>query len=457
MTGMMVVQAVPDRFGAVADTQKKRNTQWSGDYVPTIRRPTRGIVLKEETFATIRVVTGSGENRWLIDAGSRRNAAQPATFDGKTATDVYSNFFLQTVTEERMEKQQILETFGEPYIFFFGERARVMNFQGALMNSWDFNWEAEWWENYNNELRGTRCVENDARVFLQFDNTLIGGYILSSNAQKNAQERNWVNFGFQMFVTSYVNLSNPELGNPSALPEVRYSFITENLDQYYDAKRDDPAVAAAFRPVLVQAKLEAREDGSTDFGKDVSLADKIVEGWSTGMRALKTAWDSVDGALNQLTMLENSLVNGDNIRIPVGFQGALAFDPERELGSVKVQYGGKITFTVFADNHDEYVGVGDQYASASTYGDMSFLEGLGWDSYNVEKTRSEIQLMAAQKAWAKAGLSVPTVELGMVNQLLHSTAQLGLVTATGIQNWSAYLSDGSAGSASGPFAAVIAP
>ena len=57
-----------------------------------------------------------------MNAGSRHGS-----MDGdKMRSTVNSNFLIQAVTEERMEKQQVVETFGESFIFFFGERPRVI-------------------------------------------------------------------------------------------------------------------------------------------------------------------------------------------------------------------------------------------------------------------------------------------------------------------------------------------
>lgn len=461
MTGMMVMQVVPKRWdqnsNAVGTTLASSSTDLGGLGKYTgksyIRRPTRGIVLKEDTFATLRVVTGSGQSRWLIDAGSRRDdpVQKPQDLQNFSATDVYSNFLVQSVSEERVEKQQILETFGEAYIFFFGERARILNISGVLMNSWDFNWEAEWWENYERELRGTRCVENDARVFLQFDNTLIGGYILASSAQKNAQERNWVNFSFQMFVTSYANLTNPETGKPDANPGVNYSFITQNIQG-----SPSSTTLAPMRPVLVSSDPTYDATGATIYGQDLSLADQLVNAWSDGLKAVSAAWDSVDNALYQATTLAGQFINGDDIRVPVGFQGALAFDDEADVSAITVQYGGSIGYTTFADNDDEFVNSGDQYASAGNSGNMAWA-GLGVLGTDDVLESSAEQLSEAQAEWAAAGLPVPDVELGAISQVLHATVQTGLVVATGVQNWSAYLNSGNGGSASGPFAAVLKP
>lgn len=467
---MMAVQAIPERW-TKQDTKMKDSSNSSKSGVkgykglPHIRRPTRGIVLKEDTFATLRVVTGAGEDRWLVDAGSRRDARE-VTISGKTATDIYSNFFLQQISEERMEKQQILETFGEPYIFLFGERARMMAFSGILINTQDFNWEAEWWDNYNNELRGTKCVENDARVFLQFDDTLISGYILSANAQKNAQERNWVNFSFQMFITTYTNIK--DIGKNSAHPYIGSVGVNKEAIKLSEGKtwsaswNPDEKGLANMRPNLLADKFEPSADGSTAFGKDVSLVDALKTDLARGLSAINKGWSMIDNSINQAESALNGLINGDVVRIPVGFQGALAFDADADVTEVKTYWGEQITYTVFQDNEDEYVGVGDQYASSSTSSEaMQFVRFLGDDSFANEKDMASTQLSTAmdqwKASWAANGLNVPQFENGAMARVLKDATQVGLSIATGVQNWAAYLQSPQAGQEVGPFADVIAP
>ena len=457
MTGMMAIQAVPNRWssqGGVNDQIWSKSATGNPSN-RTIRRPVRGIVLKEDSFATLRVVSGDSSSRWLIDAGSRRDSAKPVTYGSKTATDVYSNFFLQQVTEERVEKQQILETFGEAFVFLFGERARIQSFQGVLINTWDFNWEAEWWANYDAELRGTKCVENDAKVFLQYDNTLISGYILSSNATKVAQERNWVNFSFTMLITSYTNLMNPMLGSDNANPGFDNPTISKFLTS---GGQWNAADLAAQRPVLIDPKFNVSEDGSTGYGSDLSLIDSIASTVSTAMDAVNSAWNKISSAIDQTELLTSGFNGGDNVRIPVGFQGALAFDDSADVSSVKAYWGEQVTFTVFSDNDDEYIGIGDQYASSKTYDEMQFLRYIGYDSAEQELDNSEAQLLKAKAAWANVGLNVPDYEIGALVKVTKNVIQTGLQVASGVQNWSAYLQQGKTpGTASGPFAAVIAP
>lgn len=166
-----------------------------------VRRPLRGIQVKPDTYATIRVVSASGQDLFMLDGGSSNISG------GLGTSSRYSNFILQAVSESRMEKQQIVETFGEDYVFFFGEKPRVMNFNGLLINTKDFNWKAEWWRNYDQTFRGTRLVEENARLYFYYDDLVVEGYVIGSASEDNAQNPYTVPFQFQLFVTSYTDLS----------------------------------------------------------------------------------------------------------------------------------------------------------------------------------------------------------------------------------------------------------
>lgn len=146
----------------------------------------------------------------------------------------YANFILQNVQEARMEKHQIVETFGEAYIFFFGEAPRFLDVQAILVNSNDFNWEAEWWANYNDFFRGTKSVELGARTYLFYDDNIVEGYMLQAQAIKMADQPLMVQLSFRLFLTNYQNISF--IGDPNfpirstvVLPEVVPS-LSETLN-----------------------------------------------------------------------------------------------------------------------------------------------------------------------------------------------------------------------------------
>ena len=124
------------------------------------------------------------------------------------------NFLFQSFSEQRQERAQIIETFGDPYVFFYGERPVVLQIQGVLVNTYDFNWKNEWWENYNRFLRGTRCVENRARVVMGMDGSLYEGYILGAQCSQSAQEIPYLcPFGFSFLVTRYTRIATALSGD----------------------------------------------------------------------------------------------------------------------------------------------------------------------------------------------------------------------------------------------------
>jgi hypothetical protein len=366
----------------------------------TIRRPTRGIVLKEDTFATLRVVAGSGKPINIVDAGSRRRgSAGYLEINGKRATDVYSNFLLQTVLEERQEKQQILETFGEPYIFLFGERARIMNFQGILANTWDFNWETEWWYNYENFLRGSKCVQNDAQVFLSYDNTIVGGYIIQANAAKNSQERNYVNFQFSMFVTSYASIIPP--GDPSGSQYPPEAIARAGTLDALKRNLDKALPGSAGEIVLYRQATPAQPLPT----KDGTLAELL--GAPTGLASLKHAWEVAQSQVSKLLSTVNGIYSGAPVRIPVGFEGSFAYDDEVTeaipLVDQRNYAAGVVRYGTFAQNDDEYVGSGDQYSSS-----MLNLGAMNYQS-TAQKLLAEEDIKAkAKRLLTEAGYTTPT-------------------------------------------------
>jgi hypothetical protein len=362
---LMKVAVPPERF---ADSNQKTSVAARGKN--NVRRPTSGITLRDETFASIRLVSGDGVNQRIIDAGSRLpnpdKSGEPLTVKvgDKTyvANEVYSNFLLQNIAEERSEKVQVLETFGEPYIFLFGERPRVLNCQGILLNTWDFNWEAEWWANYDNFLRGTKCVENDARVYMAFDNTLVGGYILSSSATKVAQERHFVQFQFQLFVTYYESFSN--LGDPSVSPfgDLAYSG------------NDAAAITAVGGPKYpIDGIFEGGQRISVDAAGNVTGTDNYKQAVKDAQPStLAQSWRNIQQATRSVLSTVSQVWEGEVIKVPDGFSGMFAFDEQVQVKERKDLTSQTIRYTTFSENDSEYVGTSSHYGSA----DLRF-NGLG--------------------------------------------------------------------------------
>jgi len=247
----------------------------------SVRRPLRGIEVKDDTYAIIKVVDVAGTPLPMFDSSAREALYQG---EAKSATE-YGNFMLQTVQEARMEKNQIVETFGESYIFFFGEAPRFIDVSAVLINSNDFNWEAEFWGNYNAYWRGSRLTELGARLYLFYDDTIVEGYMLNASAVKDSQNPWTVQVQFKMFVTNYTNVSfvdsddfpirssiDPSLvGNLSTLEGATIQNAIARLDSQQRGMAEQNAVRA-----IQQAAI-------SNFGGGSLLAAALRQGLTPGM------------------------------------------------------------------------------------------------------------------------------------------------------------------------------
>ena len=446
---MIFVQTIRDRYKASSDAAEKdaggTGQNREGEQ-PFIRRPTRGIQIKEDTFATIRVVVADGgKNIPLVDAGSRRKdpSKNNAFFEvgGKRATDIYSNFLLQQIQEERMEKQQILETFGEAYIFLFGQRARVITFQGVLANTFDFNWEAEWWHNYDNYLRGTKCVEKDARVYISYDNTLVGGYIISTSSAKDSMNKNHVQFQFQLFVTYYSNFS--DVGNPNAFAgDVTMKGLSRGVqltDKEFTAEE-----LAQYRPSLV-GNIPIQSGPLIGNGQTTTL----FEAMEAGVAKVQDAWGKSQQVVNSAFDRVSSLLNGDGgVRVPLGFAGSLVFNDSAGvfIPPTISEYAGRVTYSTFDKNDDEYVGVGTHYGSSTwSLGARSYM-GFSEVTRDQELEYGQDMVNKAREQWRKQGYEIPESSLGPVSSFLVGKS-LGLVAVGATAAWQAANTAIKAGSA----------
>ncbi len=200
-----------------------------GDKDLFIRRPLMGVLRKPSTFAYISVYAAASDNSSLkpISILDSSGPESTPTKGGPTSghTTGYSNanhnFILQTVQMQRQEKAQIIETFGDEYAFFFGERAQFVQFNGMLLNTSDFNWKNEWLRNYDLFLRGTRCVEMKARVYVGFDDVVCSGYIMTTQVQLLQDNQYLCPFSFQMLLTGYQDLSVGNSTYVQSLEDVR--------------------------------------------------------------------------------------------------------------------------------------------------------------------------------------------------------------------------------------------
>jgi hypothetical protein len=111
-----------------------------------------------------------------------------------------TKFFLEQVQENREEKVQVIDTFGEWVAFFFGRKPEVYSYAGTLLNAKNHDWKNEFQENYDHFLRGSQAVKNRATVILQYDDVLVEGYMLNSSISMAGTADKSVPFSFNMLV-----------------------------------------------------------------------------------------------------------------------------------------------------------------------------------------------------------------------------------------------------------------
>lgn len=327
------IEAITDPFSQRLNEEAERLRSQGRNETP-VRRPLRGIQIKEDSYAIIRVLDEEGQFLPVIDAAGE---IRPS-LSGQQMTTSWTNFIVQTVQEQRQEKQQIVETFGDSYIFFFGESPRILQVQGFLINSADFNWRAEFWENYERYFRGTRLVERSARLYFIYDDIITEGYLLGANATDNSENNNLINFSFSIYVTGYSNISM--VGDPN-FPKPTGDIDYSEMKSYDEALSQFEGTRNLQSASTVDAVKRANEIGIY-LGAAQLLADAIRRGLTDG--------DSSIMAFMQRAQLAMGLVS-DVAGAVIGalFGGGGNPEPFLPTRSTPIR-------TTFQDNLDEYIG-----------------------------------------------------------------------------------------------------
>lgn len=225
----------------------------------------------------------------------------------------YSNFLLSGVQESRQEKYQVMETFGAPYIFFFGERPRLYQYSGILLNSLDFQWRSEFWANYDEVLRGTRLVERQARIVLTYDDLVVEGYALQATASEDAQNPQMVQFTFQLFVTNYLSTAN--IGDPSfPMP------AAVNIDTTYWGmnERNRQLGEQNFRSNADSVRLSNLETAANNATKGIDNGGGFLGSLATAMAVASSYAQQASSAVRGLVDDVSRMLTGRETVIPRG-------------------------------------------------------------------------------------------------------------------------------------------
>lgn len=319
----------PDKTGEKPDSVTLANLP----RFDNVRRPVRGLQIKDETFGTLEIKTRDGKNLLLLDSGGKIDKGD-ISFSPR-----YSNFLLQSVSESSMEKVQIVETFGQAFAFYFGNRPRTLQVSGILLNSADFNWKNEFWYNYNNYLRGTQLVVNDTVAYLSYDDVTVIGFLNNAATDQSSDPQEYVSFNFSMLVSSVIPTNIVGLNKP-----------------LYRTPVD-------IEPDLITLPQSEAPTNAADADKSYT---RFIEGALNGSQSLDFLFGQNAQNYSNFGM---QYITGANIKTPTGYDGVVLFDGQPvkyKYGSSITQYqANKVTYGKFRDNTDEYIAQIKSNSSAS--------------------------------------------------------------------------------------------
>jgi hypothetical protein len=271
------------------------------------------------------------------------------------------------------------------------------------------------------------------------DESLITGYIMASAATKNAQEKNWVNFQFQMFITSNTNYSR--IGNPNAIPG-----IVPDDELLSVTQRQDAEDLAPFRPSIIDTDTQTGNFGTrflaAGIASNVASGFSLADGLAAQVNRISQTFRNIRAQAESTVRNLSDLVNGTVIRVPIGFSGAMEFDDQVDVTTLREVTGaGVIKYSTFDQNNDEYVGTSDQYGSAVRQNGVVRVDTTSGLS---ELTRNQQMVIQATAIWATAGFRVPPTDAAAVAGLMVKEG-FGLAAVGSNAAWRSTLPDPSGG------------
>jgi len=208
---MTYVTMREDKFGSLRSRIKELSAEVQAK-TQAVRRPLHGMELPEDAYATITIRSARGDALEVL----ANTSADGGSVYGETST---TNLIVQKIDESRQEKQQIIETFGEDFVYYYGQRPRMLQVSAVLPDSLEFQYAQEFWTNYDRALRGTRLVTRDARVFLDVAGQVFEGYLSSAQTSRSADQPRIINLSFTMYITHSYYIRPLENGKVAGSPD----------------------------------------------------------------------------------------------------------------------------------------------------------------------------------------------------------------------------------------------
>lgn len=174
-----------------------------------------------------------------------------------------NKFILQQISKPMQERFQLVETFDDPALFFFGEKAKIYTIQGVLLDA-DYGtgpdrtdkeikrknknqWTQAMQDFYERHLRGTRLLEEGNIAALYINNWYIKGYPFAFNISKESTSMpDGATFHMSWVITDETLLRATKQGNidylykgvqlNAALTDL-YNKLNSKLQEWSDYER----------------------------------------------------------------------------------------------------------------------------------------------------------------------------------------------------------------------------
>lgn len=238
---------ISDALRSLKDTVPVDTAQQELRDSTSARRPLMGHALKPDRFAYVQVVRKNGTPVPLYSGvGGLANVVAPASQFGalepivsrvvdtlnqvkstlletvygtehafaRSAPEIsapnslaWNDWILTGVQESRVEKTQLMETFGGNFLYTYGQKPLVLSFTGQLLNTPHYNWRQIFTQNWDQYFRASRLVDMGARMYLVFDDVLVEGYGLNMSISQSAQMPGLLPFSFTFLATKHIDLS----------------------------------------------------------------------------------------------------------------------------------------------------------------------------------------------------------------------------------------------------------
>lgn len=172
----------------------------------------------------------------------------------------YFDFFLQRANEAYQEKRQVSEVLSDGYVaYYYGQRAPVWSFTGAVLNTRHDQWYDAFHVLYEDVLRGTRLADLGLAVRIAYDTRTVIGSLDSMSTSLSAGNELFAPFQFQVLVQKVIY--GPTRVSPT---------IVRSDEQRADGSR---VLTGAFSPLVepgVASTMAATVDGAREGDAEIN-------------------------------------------------------------------------------------------------------------------------------------------------------------------------------------------